>query len=141
MRIALQQERVLHKATRRLLHEQCLQNTAQAGKLQEEIQRVSGALEQKEEDLMVIQFDMADLQNRLTEQARTCEDSAKELKEGKAQLAERDKRLQAALGRQQEFTAQIEGASELGGRSVLLVPRSSSAAIPPTRPWRSRRAP
>ena len=104
LRIALQQERELHGATLRLLHEQRLRSTAQASELQEKIQHVWGALERKGEDPMAIQFAMVDLQNRLTEQARACEDSVKEFKEGRAQLAKQDERVE----RQQELTIQMD---------------------------------
>lgn len=111
LRLALQHEHEIHEATLNLLHEQRHDGAFQASELRQELENLSADLEQREEDLLGIQFEMVDLQNKLKEQACLCSENSMESHIGKEQLEDKDKRLQTALRRQEELSVQMNEAT------------------------------
>ncbi|CAE8742991.1 unnamed protein product, partial [Polarella glacialis] len=108
---AVRQERELHDAAMRLLDEHREEGNVQTSEVQQELNNLGGQLEQKEDDIMEIQFDMVQLRSQFADQAKLFAESAKELEEGRSELAQKDDRLQRAMKRQEELVSQMNEAT------------------------------
>lgn len=86
-----------------------------------ELGTVSAGLEQKEEDIMTIQFDMVELQNKLREQAQQMTKNSDAFHRASKELAVKDGKLEAATARQEELLAQMNDVSmQLQGKVAQL---------------------
>uniref|UniRef100_A0A7S4T332 Uncharacterized protein n=2 Tax=Alexandrium monilatum TaxID=311494 RepID=A0A7S4T332_9DINO len=108
---ALQQEKELHDEALSMLHQQRIEGQALNVELRQELEQFSGGIEQKEDEIMNIHFEMVGLQNKLHDQMRLFSENSEELKQGREQLAEKDGRLQHALRRQEELVVQMNEAT------------------------------
>jgi len=100
-------ERELHEDTLRQLQALRAQGDEQVTELHQELKNLSMGLEQKEEDIMTIQFDMVELQNRFRDQAQLVMANADAFQTASEELADKDEKLETALQRQEELLAQM----------------------------------
>mmetsp|Transcript_81665 Transcript_81665/g.236744 ORF Transcript_81665/g.236744 Transcript_81665/m.236744 type:complete len:449 (+) Transcript_81665:83-1429(+) len=112
LRRELERERTMHDEALRKLHTLQQRGDEEVAELQEELALVGAALEEKEEDMLSIQFEMVSLQNRLCEEERLIASSAEALQRASEELADKDKQLQEATDRQRELAQQLEEVSE-----------------------------
>jgi len=111
VRQALEQEKELHDGAVRMLEVHRDINNEKSKEIGDELEHLSGELEQKEDDMMAIQFAMVEVQNKLADQVRLCAENAEELERGNVKLEEKDERLKVSLRRQEELTGQMNEAT------------------------------
>jgi len=104
-------ERELHEEAVRLLSANKSDDVEQKKELQQELTELSKGLEEKEEDILDIKFDMVELQNRLADQARLVGENADAFQQASEELADKDERLSDALVRQEDLLSQINTVS------------------------------
>lgn len=112
LRIELARERELHDEAVRLLKAQRDWASAEVDEVQQEMKTLSTGLEQKEEEMLSIQFDMVSLQNRLKDQTQLVISNAEAFQTAAEELADKDELLTQALKRQEELLEQINSMSE-----------------------------
>jgi len=110
---AVLRERELHDEAMRLLKAVRSRNDEDVTELQQELQDVASGLEQKEEEILSIQFDMVNLQSNLAEQVKLVSESAEAFKQASEELAQKDERLEQALEKEKELLARISSLQEL----------------------------
>jgi len=121
LREELGRERELHREASRLLHGLQGQRDEKVRDLQEELRNLSDGLAQKEEDMLNIQFSMAELQNRCLDQGVLVEENADAFQKASEELAEKEEALENAIQKQQELIAQMNLVSgELQGQVTQL---------------------
>eukprot|EP00434_Breviolum_minutum_P041590 symbB.v1.2.036999.t1/scaffold5351.1/size28190/4 len=103
LREELGRERELHREASRLLHGLQGQRDEKVRDLQEELRNLSDGLAQKEEDMLNIQFSMAELQNRCLDQGVLVEENADAFQKASEELAEKEEALENAIQKQQEL--------------------------------------
>mmetsp|Transcript_81664 Transcript_81664/g.236736 ORF Transcript_81664/g.236736 Transcript_81664/m.236736 type:complete len:522 (+) Transcript_81664:111-1676(+) len=111
LRRELQRERDMHQETLRQLHVQQQRGDEEVEELQQELARVGSDLEQKEEEMLSIQFDMVSLQNRLRDQSQLVASNADAFQQASEELADKDEELHEAMERQDELVQQINQVS------------------------------
>jgi len=107
----LEHERELHEEALRMLKHQKVERVEQASELQQELASLSRNLEEKEEDILSIQFDMVELQNRLVDQAHLVSENADAFQTASEELADKDERLGDAMVAQEELASQMREVS------------------------------
>jgi len=78
----------------------------------EELKDLSSQLEQKEEDILTIQFDMVSLHNRLGDQAKLTAENADAFQTAAEELADKEEMLEKALQTQEDLMIEMRGLSE-----------------------------
>jgi len=113
----LRHERELHEGALRMLGSHKKQGVEQQSELRQDLTDLSSSLEQKEEDILSIAFDMVELKNRLADQVCLVSENADAFQVASEELAEKDERLSDALVRQEELLAQVNSvSSQLQGK-------------------------
>jgi myosin heavy subunit len=79
--------------------------------MRQELSSLSNMLEQREEDILNIKFDMVELQCRLGDQARLVSENADAFQTASEELADKDEKLHDALARQEELLAEMNAVS------------------------------
>lgn len=121
LREELGRERELHREASHVLHGLQAQRDEKVKDLQEELRNLSDGLAQKEEDMLNIQFSMAELQNRCVDQGVLVEENADAFQKASEELAEKEEALENAMQKQQELIAQMNLVSgELQGQVTQL---------------------
>lgn len=108
----LKHEKELHTEALRMLSYHQAEGVEKRVELDEELVALSSMLEQKEEDILSIKFDMVELQNRLADQARLVSENADSFQWASEELAEKDEKLSDAIGKQEDLLAQMNSVSD-----------------------------
>jgi hypothetical protein len=104
-------ERQLYEETFRLFHAQQMERGQEVGEVEQEVKALSTDLEQKEEEILSIQFDMVELQNKLQDQVRLVGENAEAYQHATEELADKDQKLESAVQRQEELLSQMNDVS------------------------------
>mmetsp|Transcript_52491 Transcript_52491/g.152835 ORF Transcript_52491/g.152835 Transcript_52491/m.152835 type:complete len:602 (-) Transcript_52491:53-1858(-) len=107
LRVELARERELHQEAVRLLRAQRVNGDVEIVSLEQELANVAAGLEQREEEVLSIQFDMVTLQNRLRDQVQLVNSNAEAFQQASEELADKEEALQQANARQEELLEQI----------------------------------
>eukprot|EP00928_Gymnodinium_smaydae_P031163 TRINITY_DN22963_c0_g1_i1.p1 TRINITY_DN22963_c0_g1~~TRINITY_DN22963_c0_g1_i1.p1 ORF type:complete len:611 (+),score=192.70 TRINITY_DN22963_c0_g1_i1:44-1834(+) len=104
----LRRERELHEEAVRLLQSSRLASNEKVTELNQELTNLSNGLEQREDDILNIQFGMVELQNRLSDQARLVVENANAFQVASEELADKEEELDLAKKRQDELLGEME---------------------------------
>lgn len=104
-------EKSLHQEAVRLLKGLQRTRAHEVAELSMELTSVSVGLEQKEEDILSIQFEMVDLQNQLRDQAQLVIENADAFQQASEELADKDEKLEVAAARQEQLLAHMNEVS------------------------------
>ncbi|CAE8678814.1 unnamed protein product [Polarella glacialis] len=107
----LAKERELHQEALRLLQAQREDRDHNVCELQQEMRDLGAGWEQREEDILSIQFSMVELQNRLKDQAALVAENADAFQIASEDLAEKEDDLEKASHRQQELLKEMNEVS------------------------------
>lgn len=108
---ALRKEREQHEEAVRRLEAQKREHLDKRRELNEELEQLSAGLEQKEEDIFSIKFDMVELQNRIQDQASLVSENADAFQKASEELADKDEKLSFAMQKQEELLTQMNESS------------------------------
>jgi len=111
----------LHEASGMVKHHR-VGGVEQNRSLKQELVALSCNLEQKEDDILSIQFDMVALQNSVADQARLVSENADAFQQAAEELADKDEKLSDAIVRQEELVSQM---NEVSGKLQEKVERLS----------------
>mmetsp|Transcript_103190 Transcript_103190/g.205040 ORF Transcript_103190/g.205040 Transcript_103190/m.205040 type:complete len:633 (+) Transcript_103190:51-1949(+) len=104
-------QKSLHEEAVRLLKGLQQTRAHEVNELSMELTSVSVGLEQKEDDILSIQFEMVDLQNQLRDQAQLVIENADAFQQASEELADKDEKLEVAAARQEQLLAQMSEVS------------------------------
>jgi len=96
----------------RLLKSQRVRDDDEVNELQQELKDLSVGIELKDEEILSIQFDMADLTNKLAEQTQQVKSNAEAFQLASEELADKDEKLDEAMRTQEELLAKLNSMSE-----------------------------
>mmetsp|Transcript_46271 Transcript_46271/g.110089 ORF Transcript_46271/g.110089 Transcript_46271/m.110089 type:complete len:888 (-) Transcript_46271:48-2711(-) len=113
MQTQLDQERELHDEAVRQLQVMRKESSANAQMLRQELEQLSGAMEEKEEEIMDISFSFAELQNRLRDQVKLVGENADAFQTAAEELAEKDEKLTKVQEEQEAMVANIATMNEM----------------------------
>lgn len=111
LRHQLALEREKHEETARQLKTMRKNENEEVDELKMDLAHLSVGLEQREEDILSIQFDMAALQNTLKDQTRLVSANAEAFQLASEELADKDDMLGEALQKQDELMGQMNSVS------------------------------
>jgi len=108
----LDQEREINDESARQLQVLRKEGSADAQALAQELEQLSGAMEEREEEMMDIQFSMAELQNRLKDQFVLVGENADAFQQASEELADKDEKLTKAVEEQEAMVASMNDITE-----------------------------
>jgi len=111
LRKSLATEKELHQETFRLLQAQRVAGDDQKSELQQELENLSLSLEQREEDMLSIQFEMASLQNQLSDRWKLVVENADAFQHASEELADKDEKLEDANKAHETLMAEFNNVS------------------------------
>lgn len=107
LRIELAREKEMHDHCLRLLTHRKVEGDQVVSEMEAEMTHISTELEQKEEDVLNIQFEMIDVKNRLEDTAKEVMEKADAVQRAAQELADKDDKLSEATQKQEELMAQL----------------------------------